>query len=114
MRRYFEAVIETAGFYNTAGFNDDTHAFLSIPARHDVWRRMACRHLATLVVEHRVDEDEAYLLAHDLAYALAKRAYRLAQRLRPRPSLRARWALGLARLRESASTESIAHSGTNR
>lgn len=77
MRRYREQVIETAGFYNTAGFNDDTRAFLSIPARHDVARRMDCVCLARLVAEHRLDEDDAEELARDLAYNLAKKAYRL-------------------------------------
>lgn len=77
MRRFRERTTETAGFYNTAGFNDDTRAFLSIPARHDVARRMDCAWLARLVAEHRLEEDEAVELAHDLAYALAKRAYRL-------------------------------------
>src|SRR5690606_20380206 len=59
MRRFREGVTETAGFYNTAGFNDDTRAFLSIPARHDVARRMDCAWLARLVAEGRLDEDEA-------------------------------------------------------
>jgi glucuronate isomerase len=77
MLRFFDAVIETAGFANTAGFNDDTRAFLSIPARHDVWRRIACRALARLVLEHRLEEDEAFPLAADLAYGLARKAYRL-------------------------------------
>jgi glucuronate isomerase len=77
MQRFFSTVIETAGYANTAGFNDDTRAFLSIPARHDVWRRAACRHLAMLVVEHRLDEADAFELATDLAYGLAKKAYRL-------------------------------------
>ncbi len=77
MRRFREMTTETAGFYNTVGFNDDTRAFLSIPARHDVARRMDCHFLATLVAEHRLDEDEAAQVAHDLAYGLAKRAYRL-------------------------------------
>ena len=77
MRRFREQVIETAGFYNTVGFNDDTRAFLSIPARHDVARRMDCRFLATLVMEHRLGEDEAAELAPLLAYGLAKQAYRL-------------------------------------
>ncbi len=77
MLRYLSSVIETGGFYNTVGFNDDTRAFLSIPARHDVWRRVACRFLAGLVLEHRMDEDDAYELAPELAYGLAKRAYRL-------------------------------------
>ncbi len=79
MRRFREQTTETAGFYNTVGFNDDTRAFLSIPARHDVARRVDCAFLARLVAEHRLDEDEAHELAHDLAYALARRAYRLDQ-----------------------------------
>ena len=77
MQRFCEQVIETAGFYNAVGFNDDTRAFLSIPARHDVARRIDCRFLATLAVEHKIDEDEAFELAPQLAYGLAKRAYRL-------------------------------------
>ncbi len=77
MRRYRERVTETAGFYNTAGFNDDTRAFLSIPARHDVARRMDCAWLAQLVAEHRLAEDAAAELAGELAYGLAKRAYKL-------------------------------------
>jgi glucuronate isomerase len=59
------------------GFNDDTRAFLSIPARHDVARRMDCRFLAQLVAEHKIEEDEAFELAPELAYGLAKRAYKL-------------------------------------
>ena len=77
MQRFREQATETAGFYNTVGFNDDTRAFLSIPARHDVARRMDCRFLATLVVEHRLDEDEAFELAPGLAHDFAKAAYRL-------------------------------------
>ena len=77
MRRYRELVTETAGFYNTVGFNDDTRAFPSIPARHDVARRVDCAFLARLVSEHRLDEDEAHEVARDLAYGLAKRAYKL-------------------------------------
>ncbi len=77
MLRYRRQVTETAGFYNTAGFNDDTRAFLSIPARHDVARRMDCRFLAELVAQHRLGEDEAQGLAADLAYNLAKKAYKL-------------------------------------
>lgn len=77
MMRYRELVTETAGFYNTVGFNDDTRAFPSIPARHDVARRIDCAFLATRVASHRLDEDEAFDLAHDLAYRLAKEAYRL-------------------------------------
>jgi glucuronate isomerase len=77
MRRFREQTTETAGFYNTVGFNDDTRAFLSIPARHDVARRMDCGFLARLVAEHRLDEAEAHDLANALAYDLPKRAYRL-------------------------------------
>lgn len=77
MRRFREMTTETAGFYNTVGFNDDTRAFMSIPARHDVARRMDCNWLAQLVVEHRMFEEEAVELAADLAYNLAKRAYKL-------------------------------------
>ena len=77
MRRFRERTTETAGFYNTAGFNDDTRAFLSIPARHDVARRMDCVWLAQLVAEHRLDEAEAAEIAPDLAYGLAKKAYKL-------------------------------------
>ena len=77
MRRFRERATETAGFYNTVGFNDDTRAFLSIPARHDVARRMDCGWLAQLVVEHRMEEDEAFEVARALAYDLVKQAYKL-------------------------------------
>lgn len=77
MLRFREQVTETAGFYNTVGFNDDTRAFLSIPARHDVARRMDCVWLARLVAEHRLEEDEAVEVARDLAYNLVRKAYRL-------------------------------------
>jgi glucuronate isomerase len=77
MRRFREETTETAGFYNTVGFNDDTRAFLSIPARHDVARRVDCGFLARLVAEHRLGEDEAFDVAHELAYGLVKKAYRL-------------------------------------
>jgi glucuronate isomerase len=77
MRRFRELTTETAGFYNTVGFNDDTRAYLSIPARHDMARRCDCAFLARLVVEHSIDEDEAHELARDLAYNLVKKAYRL-------------------------------------
>lgn len=77
MRRFREQTTETAGFYNTVGFNDDTRAFLSIPARHDVSRRVDCGFLAQLVAEHRLDEDEAFEVARALAYDLAKAAYKL-------------------------------------
>lgn len=68
---------ETAGFYNTVGFNDDTRAFLSIPARHDVARRVDCSFLAQLVAEHRLEDWEAAELAHELAIDLVRRSYRL-------------------------------------
>jgi glucuronate isomerase len=77
MMRFRERTTETAGFYNTVGFNDDTRAFLSIPARHDMARRMDCAYLAKLVAEHRMEEDEAVDVAQDLAYRLVKKAYRL-------------------------------------
>jgi len=77
MRHFFDQVMETTGIYNTAGFNDDTRAFPSIPARHDVWRRACADWLAGLVVQHIVDEDDAQDMIHDMAYGLAKRAYRL-------------------------------------
>jgi glucuronate isomerase len=77
MRRFREQTTETAGFYNTVGFNDDTRAFLSIPSRHDVARRMDCGFLAELVADHRLQEDEAAELAVDLAYNLVRKAYRL-------------------------------------
>lgn len=77
MLRFRQHATETAGFYNTVGFNDDTRAFLSIPARHDVARRMDCAFLAKLVSEHRLNEDEAFEVARDLAYGLVKKAYRL-------------------------------------
>ena len=77
MRRFRRATTETAGFHNTVGFNDDTRAFLSIPARHDVARRIDCGFLAELVMEHRLEDWEAAELAQDLTYDLAKKAYRL-------------------------------------
>ncbi|MGV3512309.1 MAG: glucuronate isomerase [Novosphingobium sp.] len=77
MKRFREMTTETAGFYNTVGFNDDTRAFLSIPARHDVARRIDCGFLAQLVAEHRIEDWEAAELAQDLSYNLAKRAYKL-------------------------------------
>jgi glucuronate isomerase len=83
MMRFREQVTETAGFYNTVGFNDDTRAFLSIPARHDVARRVDSAFLARMVAEHRMDEVEAAELIVDLTYNLPKRAYKLDQ---PRPT----------------------------
>jgi glucuronate isomerase len=77
MRRFRKMTTETAGFYNTVGFNDDTRAFLSIPARHDVARRIDCAFLSELVGDHRLDEDEAAEIAKKLAYDTPKRAYKL-------------------------------------
>ncbi|MGJ8694324.1 MAG: glucuronate isomerase [Thalassotalea sp.] len=75
MLRFRHQVTETAGFYNTVGFNDDTRAFLSIPARHDVARRIDCRFLAQMVAQHRISETAAFTIAHDLSYRLAKEGY---------------------------------------
>ncbi len=77
MLRFRRQTTETAGFYNTVGFNDDTRAFLSIPARHDLARRIDAAYLAELVVTHRLGEDEAADLIVDLAYTLPKAAYKL-------------------------------------
>jgi glucuronate isomerase len=77
MARYFDQVIETAGLYNTVGFNDDTRAFCSIPVRHDAWRRSSANWLAGLVVCGILGEGDARAMAADMAYGLAKRAYRL-------------------------------------
>jgi glucuronate isomerase len=75
MRRFRELVTETAGFYNTSGFVDDTRAYLSIPARHDLARRVDASYLANLVVQHRLDEDDALQVAKALAYDLARDTY---------------------------------------
>jgi len=77
MRRYLDAVMETAGLYNTAGFNDDTRAFASIPARHDVWRRVTCDWLAGTVVGGIVDEEDARDMAREFAIGRARQAYGL-------------------------------------
>ncbi|MFB9222567.1 glucuronate isomerase [Paracoccus cavernae] len=77
IKRFREMATETAGFYNTVGFNDDTRALCSIPARHDVSRRADSAFLAELVVTHRLDEDEAHTLARLLAGGLARDGYRL-------------------------------------
>jgi glucuronate isomerase len=77
MMRFRETATETAGFYNTVGFNDDTRAFLSIPARHDVARRVDCAFLGCLVADHRLDEDEAFEVAQDLTVNLVRKAYKL-------------------------------------
>lgn len=77
IERYLDAVVETAGIYNLAGFNDDTRAFASIPARHTVWRRVCCNWLAGEVLKGTIDAEDAPELAYELAYGLAKRAYKL-------------------------------------
>ncbi len=77
MLRFRRLTTETAGFYNTVGFIDDTRAFPSIPARHDLARRIDCRYLAELVAEHVIDLDEAEQVAVDLAYNLAKKSFKL-------------------------------------
>jgi glucuronate isomerase len=77
MRRFFDEVMETAGIYNTAGFNDDTRAFPSIPARHDLWRRAAADWVAGLEVRHIVNRREAEEMIWEMAYGLAKKAYKL-------------------------------------
>jgi glucuronate isomerase len=83
MLRYRQQVTETAGFYNTAGFNDDTRAFLSIPGRHDVARRMDAHFLAELVADHRLEEDEAIEVAKQLTGPLVRSAYNLPLRQTP-------------------------------
>ena len=77
IKRFREATTETCGFYNTAGFNDDTRAFCSIPARHDVARRSGFSYLANLVATGRLREADAFEVAEDLTYRLAKSAYNL-------------------------------------
>lgn len=77
MRRFREQTTETAGFYNTAGFNDDTRALLSIPARHDTARRIDAGFLAHMVAEHRLTETDAHEIATDLTYHLPKQTYRI-------------------------------------
>jgi glucuronate isomerase len=77
MMRFRETATETAGFYNTVGFNDDTRAFLSIPARHDVARRVDSAFLGRLVAEHRLDENEAMEVIQDLTVNLVRKAYKL-------------------------------------
>ena len=77
MERYLDATMETAGAYNLAGFNDDTRAFPSIPARHEVWRRVSCNWLAGQTLRGLMDEDDARALARALAYEQALRTYRL-------------------------------------
>jgi len=77
MARYRKMVTETAGFYNTVGFNDDTRAFLSIPARHDLARRVDSNYLAELIAKHIISLNEALTIAKELTYNLVKKAYKL-------------------------------------
>jgi glucuronate isomerase len=77
MTRYRQLVSETAGFYKTAGFNDDTRAFASIPARHDLCRRVDANFLAGLVARHVLDLGEARRIARAVTYDLVKETYRL-------------------------------------
>lgn len=79
IRRYFDNVMETAGIYNTAGFNDDTRAYPSIPVRHDLWRRACADWLAEQVVRGFMDEEDAYEAVVDMAYRLAKQTYKLGE-----------------------------------
>jgi len=76
MIRYRQQVIETTGLYNTVGFNDDTRSFTSIPARHDLSRRVDANWIAGLVVRGIVDMDDAREMILDTAYRLAKRTYK--------------------------------------
>ena len=77
MMRFRKMVTETAGFYNTVGFNDDTRAFLSIPARHDLARRVDSNYLRELVAKHIINLKEEMIAAQDLTYNLVKKAYKL-------------------------------------
>ncbi|GHO76763.1 uronate isomerase [Ktedonobacter sp. SOSP1-85] len=77
IRRFFDNVVETAGIYNTTGFNDDTRAYPSIPARHDLWRRASADWLAGMVLRGIIDEEDAHEMVVDMAYRLAKQAYKL-------------------------------------
>ena len=82
MRRFRERTTETAGIYNTAGFNDDTRAFCSIPARHDVSRRVDANYLAGLVSRHIIDLADARSMARALAYDLVRETYKLNRAVR--------------------------------
>jgi glucuronate isomerase len=77
MLRFRKSTTETAGFYNTVGFNDDTRAFFSIPARHDLARRMDCHFFSELVGQHRISEESAIETLKDLTYRIPKQAYKL-------------------------------------
>jgi glucuronate isomerase len=75
--RFRAAVTETVGFSRTSGFVDDTRAFCSIPARHDLSRRVDAGWLATLVAEHQLDEDEAHWIARELVTEQPRRVFKL-------------------------------------
>jgi glucuronate isomerase len=77
MRRFYQHVIETAGFANTVGFNDDARSLFTIPARHDLARRVNAGFLAGLVADHRLEQADAEEIADDLAYNLARKAFRV-------------------------------------
>ena len=77
MRRFRDAVTETAGFHRSSGFIDDTRGFCSIPARHDTARRVDAAHLAELVAEHVLDETDAAQVMHDLNDRQPRLAFRL-------------------------------------
>ncbi|MEJ3403710.1 glucuronate isomerase [Rathayibacter sp. YIM 133350] len=75
--RYRQAVTDSAGFSKTSGFIDDTRAFCSIPARHDVSRRTDAAYLASLVATHQITEDDAVSLAHRLVDGIPRATFRL-------------------------------------
>ncbi len=77
MHRFRDAVTETAGFHRNAGFIDDTRGFCSIPARHDTARRVDAAHLAGLVAEHVLTEDDAHRVIRDLNDRQPRTAFRL-------------------------------------
>ena len=77
IERYLNQVMESAGLYKTAGFNDDTRGFCSIPARHDLWRRQAANWLADLLARHVIDEEDAHQMMFELCIGLARSAYKM-------------------------------------
>lgn len=77
MTRFFDSVTETTGLYNLSGFIDDTRAFPSIPARHDVWRRVVSNWLGKMAVRSFISMEDAHDLAHMLVYTQPKKVYNL-------------------------------------
>jgi glucuronate isomerase len=77
IRRFLDRVVETAGVYNLAGFVDDARALTAIPARHALWRRQTCAWLARRVTDGVLDEEEAHVLARELAVGRVREAYRV-------------------------------------